>query len=167
MQIVKRMKGAAVVLVLAAVGFPGAGQDPARPRVAEVPQVNPVGERPEHQRLSKATFPTLLREFGNWSPTMLQYFDAVAERLGAAPDTTFGELAADPIIRRLAGENQISLLGGPMLGCLGPRQAAVWVRTLRPARVEILVTVKGSEKRFGPVESTLRPPDPEDFNLRR
>jgi len=155
MQIATRATGAAAVLALAAVGFHGAGQEAPKPRIADARLVNPVGERPEHQRLSRATFPALLREFGAWSPSMLEYFDAVFACLGATPDARFGDLTADPSVRRLVAENRISLLGGPMLGCLGPRQASVWVRTLQPARVEVIVTVAGSAKRFGPVESTL------------
>jgi alkaline phosphatase D len=155
MRATRRTSGLTVVAVLAAFGFRGPAQDAAPSRAVESRQVNPVGERPEHQRLSKAAFPAILREFGDWSPSMLRYFDAVQTRLGAAADATFGDAAADHGVRRLAEENRISLFGGPMLGCLGPRHASVWVRTLRPARVEVVVTVAGSPKRFGPVESTL------------
>jgi alkaline phosphatase D len=41
-----------------------------------------------------------------------------------------------------------------MLGCISSKGARVWIRTLREAKVEVLVTVNGEVRSFGPVKST-------------
>jgi alkaline phosphatase D len=80
-------------------------------------------------------------------------FFAVARReFGAHPKATFAEL---PAIREAAEKHGIALLGGPMLGAVSHAGARVWVRTVRPARVVVMVRVAGEERRFGPVASTV------------
>ena len=64
------------------------------------------------------------------------------------------DVSADPDIQRICKENGIDLLGGPMLGSVSEDGASVWVRTVRPAQVEVRVTTDGSEKTFGPVASS-------------
>lgn len=143
-------------IFLALAGRLAPGQDSALSPSAAGQPVNPVGEAKEHGRLSKVTFPALLAEFQKTSPAMMQYYEAVQAVLAASPDATFQDLAADANVQRLASENGISHLGGPMIGCLGSREAKIWIRTLQPARVEALVTINGLEKRFGPVESNAK-----------
>ena len=64
---------------------------------------------------------------------------------------TFADL---PALQSAAERHGLVLTGGPMLGALAPDGARVWVRTLRPAQVEVRVEVDGVERRFGPVAST-------------
>lgn len=59
-----------------------------------------------------------------------------------------------PALGEAAARHGLSLLGGPMLGALSHDGARVWVRTLRPARVEVAVQTASGERRFGPVSST-------------
>jgi len=73
--------------------------------------------------------------------------------LAADPKASFAALADDEAVQRLCREQGVTLWGGPMLGCVTPDGARVWFRTVRPARVEVRVTVDGAEKAFGPVES--------------
>jgi len=78
---------------------------------------------------------------------------AVARReFGAHPKASFAEL---PAIREAAEQHGIALLGGPMLGAVSHDGARVWVRTVKPARVAVVVQVAGEERRFGPVASTV------------
>lgn len=42
-----------------------------------------------------------------------------------------------------------------MLGCLSPDGARVWLRTVKPAEVTVLVQLAGGKRRFGPVASTV------------
>jgi alkaline phosphatase D len=121
-------------------------------------QVNPVGERPEHEALAKLQgvegFITLLRKWEVWPEPILRYFEAVYAPLAVAPDATYADLSADPLFQRLTAENGITHLGGPMLGCVGTQGAKVWMRTVKPAKVEVVVNVRGEEKRFGPIHSS-------------
>lgn len=86
--------------------------------------------------------------------------EAVRERYLAARnvfsakrDATYAELIQDEAFRTLCDRGNIDRLGGPMLGCIAPDGAKVWVRTVRPAQVE--VQVEGVAKAFGPVASTV------------
>ncbi len=96
----------------------------------------------------------LLSQWEKHPDGMRQFYEAAFRVLNANPDAAFADLAEDAEVRRLAEENGVVHLGGPMLGCVHPRGASVWLRTLRPAKVEVRVSVNGAEKPFGPVEST-------------
>ena len=76
--------------------------------------------------------------------------------LAADPKASFAALADDETVQRLCREQGVTHWGGPMLGCVTPEGARVWLRTVRPARVEVRVTVDGAEETFGPVESTAK-----------
>ncbi len=93
-------------------------------------------------------------EFLNRAPqsTSAQAFFAASHR--ALEATPKAWLADVPEIRQAAEQNGISHLGGPMLGCVSPEGVRVWVRTVKPAQVTVLVQFPGEERRFGPVAST-------------
>ena len=80
------------------------------------------------------------------------FFAAAREAMGAAPKA---RLADAPEIRQAAEKNGLGHLGGPMLGCLSPNGARIWVRTVKPAEVTVLVQLAAGEHRFGPVPSTV------------
>ncbi|MBM4155961.1 MAG: alkaline phosphatase family protein [Lentisphaerae bacterium] len=81
-------------------------------------------------------------------------YEACHRILSAGRRATFADVAGDADAQRALDEAGLRLLGGPMLGGLRPDGASVWVRTRRPARVEVRVTAGGGTKAFGPVEST-------------
>ena len=86
-------------------------------------------------------------------PAPVQAFFAEARRLfDSNPKADFADLAA---LREVAERHGIPLLGGPMLGVLSHDSAQVWVRTVKPAQVTVLVQVAGNERRFGPVPTTI------------
>lgn len=80
------------------------------------------------------------------------FFAAARQAMGAAPKA---RLADVPEIRQAAEKNGLRHLGGPMLGCLSFDGARVWVRTIKPAKVTVLVQMAGQERRFGPSTSTV------------
>lgn len=98
----------------------------------------------------------LLNLWGERPVAVQRLYEEAYKILAAKPGASFADLAADAGIQRLAAEASITHFGGPMLGSLRPDGASVWLRTLRPARVEVRVQVDGQEKIFGPVESTAR-----------
>jgi len=72
------------------------------------------------------------------------------------PGATCADLAGDVAFQELCDKHGMTHLGGPMLGCVSAEGARVWLRTRRPATVEIRVKAGDAEKQFGPVESTLK-----------
>lgn len=84
-----------------------------------------------------------------------QLYTAIYNVLAKDSKTSFAEVAADASVQAICKEHGIHHLGGPMLGCLEKDGAKIWLRTSRPAKVEVKVKVDGEDKTFGPVESTL------------
>jgi alkaline phosphatase D len=73
------------------------------------------------------------------------------EMFSQNPGAGFEDLVANKKFRDLCDEQQIGLLGGPMLGQVSEKGASVWVRTLGEASVS--VKVEGVKKPYGPVVS--------------
>lgn len=86
-------------------------------------------------------------------PRNVRDFFAEARRaFEASPKAAFADL---PALGEAASRHGLSLLGGPMLGALSSDGARVWVRTIRPAGVEVVVRTPGGERRYGPVATTV------------
>ncbi|MHC4756756.1 MAG: alkaline phosphatase D family protein [Planctomycetota bacterium] len=83
---------------------------------------------------------------------MQRFYEAAYKVLAAKPAAAFADVTADAEVQRLITEHGITHLGGPLLGAVTPDGARVWLRTLRPAKVEVRI----DGKLFGPVESTLQ-----------
>ena len=116
------------------------------------------GEPDEGPPGKKGTLEWYLKLLDYWGPppeAARRFYEAAFKILAAKPDATYAELASNGEVRKLCAESGITHLGGPMLGAVTPESASVWLRTLRPAKVEVLVRVNGGVKRYGPVESTL------------
>jgi alkaline phosphatase D len=85
------------------------------------------------------------------TPNVRDFFAEARPLFEASRKATFAEL---PALGKAAERHGLPLLGGPMLGALAHDGARVWVRTLRPAQVEVVVQAASGERRFGPVAST-------------
>jgi alkaline phosphatase D len=96
----------------------------------------------------------LLNLWGDQPEAAQRLYEAAYKILAARPDASFADLASDAVVQRLCVEAGVTHFGGPMLGAVRSDGAAVWLRTLRPAKVEVRMTVDGHEKAFGPVAST-------------
>jgi alkaline phosphatase D len=94
---------------------------------------------------------SILNLFGEQPETMRQLYSAAYAVLASDLQARFADVAADPAIRRLCKENAILHFGGPMLGSVAADGAKIWVRTAKPAKVEVLATVNGQEKSYGPL----------------
>jgi len=66
-------------------------------------------------------------------------FEALAGE-GADRDGKVADIVASPGMVAHIEKHKLKLLGGPMLGCLSDTSARVWVRTVRPAQVQVLVS---------------------------
>ena len=74
--------------------------------------------------------------------------------LSARKNASYADVATAPDLQKHCADSGRLLLGGPMLGNLSPTGATVWVRTAKPAAVNVHVTVEGKERTYGPVHST-------------
>ncbi|NLF68636.1 MAG: alkaline phosphatase family protein [Candidatus Anammoximicrobium sp.] len=114
-----------------------------------------AAKRPAEQQLPRLSSPQLLNHWGLQPDHVQRLFEACYRVLAAHPAATFGDVAADAAVQRLCEEHGIRHLGGPLLGDVTPAGAKIWLRTCRPAQVEVRVAVDGSERVFGPVASTV------------
>ncbi len=96
----------------------------------------------------------LLNLWGKRPEAVQRLYAAAYNVLAAGPAAVFADLARDAEVQRLCAEARVTHFGGPLLGDIRPDGAAVWLRTLRPAAVEVRVTVDRQERSFGPVTST-------------
>ncbi len=68
--------------------------------------------------------------------------------------TTFAEVGNDVNFIQLCNKYGITHLGGPMTGNISSNGAKIWLRTIKPARVEVHINVNGKERVYGPVYSS-------------
>ena len=78
----------------------------------------------------------LLNQFKKLHEVMVMRYAAAFKALAASPISTFTDVAEDPVVRKICGNNGIDVLGGPMPGSVPSEGVSVWVRTARPAKVE-------------------------------
>lgn len=96
-----------------------------------------------------------LNLWGKKPEKVIKTFTAIYNALATSPEASFATVAEDETVRALCKEHKITHFGGPMLGCIANDRAKVWMRTTKPAKVEVKARVNGQEKTFGPVLSTL------------
>ncbi|MEA1951247.1 MAG: alkaline phosphatase D family protein, partial [Planctomycetota bacterium] len=109
----------------------------------------------KQKRPIKADSFELLNYWGARTPATQRLYKTAHKLLAARPDASFADLAGDADFQRLCEDGRIVHLGGPMLGKVAPDGVSVWVRTARPAEVEVSVDIDGKEKTYGPVPATL------------
>lgn len=97
----------------------------------------------------------LLNLWEKKSEATQKLYSAIYNALAADPKASFATVAGDETVQALCKEQGIMHFGGPMLGCIAQDGAKVWIRTVRPAKVEVKAEVDGKETTFGPVLSTL------------
>ena len=154
---------AVMVIIAASYAFAGissaqaqAVQDP--PKSEWAPQ---DWEKPP-RRFEKGTLEeslSLLNSYlwNYWGPqteVVESLYSAAHRVLEAERFATFVDVANDSEVQRIVKEHGIVHLGGPMLGDVTTDGVKVWLRTVRPADVEVRVTIDGVEKTFGPVATS-------------
>ncbi len=55
------------------------------------------------------------------------------------PDAALQSVQADPRFNALIDKYDLRLFGGPMVGCVTPTSAKIWVRTSRAAKVQVVI----------------------------
>jgi alkaline phosphatase D len=140
----------ASVILLATLALMGTVN--AQPPSARYQQIK------REQQIKRGDLESNLRLLNLWDqkPEAVQQLYATAYNvLASRRNAGFRDLATDATFQSLCREQGVTHLGGPMLGAVTPDSVRVWLRTCRPAKVEVRVTVDGDERAFGPVSSTL------------
>ncbi len=139
---------------LLAPGF--AAPQSATPKQAEAPAAKPK-DSDVNKKLGGGNLETSLALMTQWAERpepLLEFYKAAYRVFAADPRASYMDLANDAEAMRLAAECGLRHLGGPLLGCVTAEGATVWLRTLRPAQVEVRLAIDGGETVFGPVHSS-------------
>lgn len=97
----------------------------------------------------------LLDMWGKKPEATIHLYTSIYNALAASPTATFKTVSEDAAVKNLCNEQGVLLFGGPLLGCVAEDGASVWVRTVRPASVEVKAEINGKWQTFGPVSSTF------------
>jgi alkaline phosphatase D len=147
----KTVMSLALMLVLSLADRPSRGVTPPQAdRPAGGPSSGTLDLKAAHRGTEEID--RALLDLSQPPDSIRAFFGAVRQAFGAHPMASFAEL---PAIREAAERHAIPVLGGPMLGALTHDGVRIWVRTVKPAQVEAWVRIAGTERRFGPVSSTV------------
>jgi len=105
-------------------------------------------------KLSKINGLTLLNLWGDRPKPVQQLYTLIDSVLSADGKASYADVCRAEAVQAFCKEHSVLHLGGPMLGCITETSVKLWLRTVRPAKVEVRVTVNGSARTFGPVLST-------------
>ncbi len=97
----------------------------------------------------------LLNVWGEKSKEVNDLYTAMFKVLSQKQDATFADVAQDATIQTLFQSMGLTHLGGPLLGCITPDSVKIWIRTTKPAEVDVQIEEEGKRRTFGPVRSTL------------
>jgi len=105
-------------------------------------------------KLSKIDGLELLNLWGEQPELVQNLYELIDSIMSADREATYADVSRDETVQRFCKDHNVLHLGGPMLGCITETSAKVWVRTVRPSKVEVRITIDGAETTYGPVLST-------------
>ena len=105
-------------------------------------------------QLSKINGLELLNLWGEQPKPVQNLYRLIDSILSADREVTYADVSRDETVRQFCKDHNVLHLGGPMLGCITETSVKVWVRTVRPAKVEVRLNIDGAETTFGPILST-------------
>jgi len=104
--------------------------------------------------LSKIDGLDLLNLWGKQPEFKQELYTLIEAVLSKSTRNTFADVSRDSKVQKFCERHRIRHLGGPMLGCVTESGAKVWIRTIKPADVDVRVILDGKERVFGPVRSS-------------
>jgi len=111
------------------------------------------GYSPGNQ-LSKINGLALLNLWGEQPESVQKLYTLIDSVLSGDRTATYADVSRSKEVQQFCKDHNVLHLGGPMLGCITKTSVMVWVRTVRPAKVEVRVSIDGSETAYGPVLSS-------------
>jgi alkaline phosphatase D len=115
-----------------------------------------AAQEPKGKQAQQESNLDLLNRWGKQPEMVQELYTAAFRVLASNPTATFVDVSRDTAVQRLCLQNNIRHLGGPLLGNIHPHGATLWLRTLKPGRVEVRVPTQKGENRYGPVHSTSK-----------
>ena len=94
----------------------------------------------------------ILNSYGERPRNIQNLFITARKSLSSDPAAAFAENAA---ILQASLSSGLTHLGGPMLGEVKAHGVKVWVRTIKPAPVSVIVQTQDGPVTFGPVNSSV------------
>jgi alkaline phosphatase D len=108
----------------------------------------------KHLINSKTDNRVILDYWKNNSDAEKAIYESAYQIFSNNTEATFAELSKDSEFESLCIANKTEKLGGPMLGNITSNGVSIWIRTLKPSKVEVEINSKGINKKYGPVYST-------------
>lgn len=96
----------------------------------------------------------ILNMWGEQPASIQEIYRLAYTLLDERPDATYADLARNEHFLDLCKRHGIIHLGGPMLGDVRSDGARVWVRTLTPGKVTVVVESPEGDISFGPAHSS-------------
>jgi alkaline phosphatase D len=96
----------------------------------------------------------ILRYWGTTSDADLMLYESAYRILSAEKSSSYADLMKCRSFSERIQKHGRKMLAGPMLGQIESDKATVWIRTLKPAKVEVEVQTEGGKVVFGPVYSS-------------
>jgi alkaline phosphatase D len=97
----------------------------------------------------------LLNQWHTKPPHITALYTRAFTLFEADPQATYAQVMADEQIQQICREHGILHIGGPLLGDVTRNSIKLWMRTVRPASIEVRVMIQGQDRTFGPVETTV------------
>ena len=98
---------------------------------------------------------SVLNLFGNKPEKVQQMYRSAYGILSASREATFADVSRNNDFQSLCQKSGITHLGGPLLGSVSADGVSIWIRTLKPAEVEVRVMIDGKARLYGPVKSSF------------
>lgn len=98
----------------------------------------------------------LLEQWHKKPPHIKALYTRAFTLFEADPEAGYGQVMADEQIQQICRAHGILHIGGPLLGDVTINSVKLWMRTVKPASIEVRVMVDAKEKSFGPVETSVQ-----------
>jgi len=119
---------------------------------AQTVEYMPQNELPQALSLEGNLY--LLNMWGKQPAHIQDVYQLAFRILEQKPNSSFTDIARNAKFQELCSKHGIVYLGGPMLGNVTRDGAKVWVRTVKPSKVEVRMKSEGKELVFGPTKSS-------------
>lgn len=97
----------------------------------------------------------ILQYWGKASNSDKEIYLAAEKILAGDPEANYGDLVEDDHFQSLCTKYNKKILGGPMLGNVTSDGISIWLRTVKPVKVEVVVTGRNFSRKYGPVNANL------------
>ncbi len=95
----------------------------------------------------------ILKYWGTTPDADQELYESAYQILSAHKDVSYTDLMKNYSFNNLIEQQERKIMAGPMLGQISASGAVVWVRTLRPSKIEVMIEKGNETSVYGPVYS--------------